>query len=211
MRRHLPVATATFLLAVTAALAQAPATPPPEGTAAPSPNPVAGPQDRPATGTVPTVPGLGGDAPSEELTKMGDPVEPGAPGVVPEAQDAPAAMNPEGTRQSEGSATTAPPVPEPSGIGAEEALAAIGKPARTSDGREAGTVRDFVLTNPQGPIGHVVVENGEAGGTGMIALPAGDIAGIDEDGVRLNATADEMAQAPAFDYGPGTTSLAGPR
>lgn len=195
MRRHLPVAIATFLLPVAvatfllpaaAALAQTPA----------APDPGAGPEDRPATGTLPTVPGAGGDAPSEELTKMGDPVGPGAPGTAPEARDASAA---------------APPVPGPSGIGAEEALAAIGKPARTSDGREAGTVRDFVLTNPRGPIGHVIVENGEAGGTGMVALPAGDIAGIDEDGVRLNATADEMAQAPAFDYGPGTTSLAGPR
>lgn len=202
MRRHLPVALATLMLAVTAAFAQ---TPTPR------------PKDRPATGTVPTVPGVGGDAPSEELTKMGDPAGPGGPDAA--------------HRPGRSVEPSAPPVPEPSDLDAGQAQAAIGKPALASDGGKAGTVRDFLLTAPRGPITHVVIETGqatgettgettgeaaggaagEAGPTGLRALPAGRVAGIDGNGLRLDATSAEAAQAPAFSYGPGTISLAGPR
>lgn len=118
-RRHLPIAAATAALIATAAFAQAPETPPvgrpaSPGAGAPAtapPDLSPRPEDRAATGTIPVVPGVDGDAPSDELTDTGAPIDPGTPGAGHAGHDAPADPHAEGAEQSGRSVTPSPPVP----------------------------------------------------------------------------------------------------
>lgn len=115
MRRYLPLAAATTMLAAAAA-AQTPADIPEPATGDPMTAPLnTQPQaeDRATTDAIPVTPGVSGDAPSDELTEMGAPVDPGPPGTGRVPTDAPADFTPEGARQGPESKTPVPPEPEP--------------------------------------------------------------------------------------------------
>lgn len=99
-------------------------------------------------------------------------------------------------------------------LGTSEAQALIGLAARTRDGKPAGTIRDFVLAAPNGPVERVVLSSGGLFGIGstMVSVPV-DRLTVDAPSqfrnpstapptaVTLELSADDLANAPAFAYG----------
>ncbi|HSK40533.1 MAG TPA: PRC-barrel domain-containing protein [Arenibaculum sp.] len=213
MRRYLPLAAATMILAVTAAVAQTPADTPEAAAGDPMTAPLntrPQPDDRATTDAIPVTPGVDGDAPSSELTEMGAPVGPGTPGTGRVPTDAPANLTPEGARQGPAGDTPVPPEPEPE-LPLRRAESLVGRPAMDASGEPVGTVRDFVLNETGGRVDHVVIGFDDTGRERLVALPADRIEGTEQEELHLHATADEVADAPDFGYGPGIDTLVGPR
>jgi sporulation protein YlmC with PRC-barrel domain len=166
------------------------------------------PEDRMATDPLPVTPGAGGDTPSREMTDMGDPVRPGTPDASTAPHDAPADRTGAGAQQSLEADTALPAVPREPVIERDDAERLVGRPVLGPDGRELGTVRDFVLVQPDG-IGHVVVALEQpGGGERLVAIPAEHIAAAQE-AIELDAGAPDVADAFPFAYGPGTDALIG--
>jgi len=109
-------------------------------------------------------------------------------------------------------------------LGTAEAQALIGLSARTADGRPAGTIRDFVLAGPNGPVDRVVLSSGGLFGLGstLVSVPVGTLT-VDAasqfrspstappTAVTLELDADDLAAAPAFAYDEQATTLSGRR
>lgn len=105
-------------------------------------------------------------------------------------------------------------------LGTAEAQAMIGLAARTTDGKPAGTIRDFVLATPNGPVERVVLSSGGLFGLGasMVSVPV-DRLTVDAPSqfrspntapptaVTLQLSADDLARAPAFSYGTEEATL----
>lgn len=105
-------------------------------------------------------------------------------------------------------------------LGTAEAQAMIGLAARTTDGKPAGTIRDFVLATPNGPVERVVLSSGGLFGIGstMVSVPV-DRLTVDAasqfrspstappTAVTLQLSADDLAQAPSFSYTPDGATL----
>lgn len=98
-------------------------------------------------------------------------------------------------------------------LGRAEAQAMIGLSARTTDGKSAGTIHDFVLATPNGPVERVVLSSGGLFGIGstMVSVPV-DRLTVDAasqfrspstappTAVTLQLSAEELAGAPGFAY-----------
>lgn len=98
-------------------------------------------------------------------------------------------------------------------LGRAEAQAMVGLSARTTDGKPAGTIHDFVLATPNGPVERVVLSSGGLFGIGstLVTVPVERLT-VDAvsqfrspttappTAVTLQLSADELAQAPGFAY-----------
>lgn len=205
-RRSLPLAGLCLALAVSAAPAQQPTpVPVPPGPAAGDAPLTTGtrPEDVPTTSPQTVTPGLDGDAPADDRSG------PAAPGAgMPAMEDRstgsmappPGATTMRGVPQSRTPATALTP---------DRARALIGQPVLGSDGKEAGTVRDFV-TGPAGLTAAVLDR-----GTQLVLLPL-DRLQLQEarragDAPTLHAamTAAEIGGQPDFRYGDGVGTLSG--
>lgn len=222
MKRTLPAAARILALAASGllgmpAMGQTPALPAPAQSGDPGPAPDAAPlqtaprpEDRATTDPLPVTPGAGGDAPSREMTDMGDPVRPGTPDASATPDDAPADRTGAGARQNLDADTALPAVPRAPAMEREDAERLLGRPVISAEGQEIGTVRDFVLARPGDGIGHVVVALEQPGGEErLVAIPAEHVAQAGE-ALELDIGAADLAGAFPFGYGPGTDALIGP-
>jgi sporulation protein YlmC with PRC-barrel domain len=226
MKRTLPAAAGILALAASGVLSglpvppaagQTPALPAPAQSGSPERVPdeaplqtAPRPEDRATTDPLPVTPGAGGDAPSREMTDMGDPVRPGTPDASASPDDAPADRTGAGARQNLDAGTALPAVPPAPAMEREDAERMLGRPVINADGREIGTVRDFVLTRRGDGIGHVVVALAQpGGGERLVAIPAGHVVRTGE-ALELDIGAADLAEVFPFGYGPGTDALIGP-
>ncbi|WP_114393272.1 PRC-barrel domain-containing protein [Oleisolibacter albus] len=211
-RRSLPLAGLCLVLAVSAASAQQPPTPvpvpsDPAATDAPLTTGTR-PEDVPTTSPQTVNPGLDGDAPADDR-----------PGPAASGAGVPATGGPDREDSRTGSmapppgATTMRGVPQSrspaTALTPDRARALIGRPVLGSDGKDAGTVRDFV-TGPNGLTAAVLDR-----GTQLVLLPLERLhlqeAQRAGEAPTLHAamTAAEIGAQPDFRYGDGLGTLSG--
>jgi hypothetical protein len=71
------------------------------------------------------------------------------------------------------------------------------EPAHTSDGHDVGRIDGLVVEPVDGRIAYVLLAEGHIFNKKEVAIPSDAVLGIDEDGVRLSLTKDEIEALPA--------------
>ena len=64
---------------------------------------------------------------------------------------------------------------------------------------EIGRVRGLVVVPPDSEVSHVLLDEGHLWGRKRVAIPVRDVAGIDDDGVAVRLTKDEIKDLPPVD------------
>ena len=73
-----------------------------------------------------------------------------------------------------------------------------GERVHATDG-EIGRVKGLVVVQPESQVTHVLLDEGHLWGRKCVAIPMGAIAGIDENGVAVRLSKDEIRDLPAVD------------
>ncbi|NUP47292.1 MAG: hypothetical protein HOW97_08255 [Catenulispora sp.] len=64
---------------------------------------------------------------------------------------------------------------------------------------EIGRVRGLVVVRPDSEVSHILLDEGHLWGRKRVAIPIRDVAGIDDDGVAVRLTKDEIKNLPPVD------------
>jgi len=98
-----------------------------------------------------------------------------------------------------------PPVPEPQPpiatterIPAGEVSIRRGERVHATDG-EIGRVKGLIVIPPNSEVTHVLLDEGHLWGRKRVAIPVRDVTGIDDDGVAVRLTKDEIKDLPPVD------------
>jgi hypothetical protein len=73
-----------------------------------------------------------------------------------------------------------------------------GERVHAADG-EIGRVRGLVVAPPDSEVSHVLLDEGHLWGRKRVAIPIKDVTGIDQDGVAVRLTKDEIKDLPPVD------------
>jgi hypothetical protein len=76
-----------------------------------------------------------------------------------------------------------------------EVLVRRGQQVRAADG-PIGKVSGLVVDHVDGMVTHILLEQGHLWGRKQVAIPIGDVTGLDEDGVAVRLTKDEIRDLP---------------
>lgn len=95
-----------------------------------------------------------------------------------------------------------PPIPEPAPqiattehIPAGEVSIRRGERVHARDG-EIGRVKGLIVVPPNSEVTHVLLDEGHLWGRKRVAIPVRDVTGIDDDGVSVRLTKDEIKDLP---------------
>jgi sporulation protein YlmC with PRC-barrel domain len=98
-----------------------------------------------------------------------------------------------------------PPIPEPAPpiattehIPAGEVSIRRGERVHATDG-EIGRVKGLIVVPPNSEVTHVLLDEGHLWGRKRVAIPVRDVTGIDDDGVAVRLTKDEIKDLPPVD------------